>query len=154
MVQWTLHSCQNKQIFSWQMTNSGPSDNMTDRGGADTFSSVLLTCARPRIGSENVNESVILMRTGTLSGMGCESVAPLPRCNGRSTVGWRFPAGMQIWSAIGISPWTLSEASACTWTHTMRQMAVRQKTVLCIKLKFRKCNCTEIQLNITKTETE
>lgn len=53
------------------------------------------------------------MRTGTWSGMGSVSVVPLPRCSGRSTLGWRCLVGMQISSAIEIYLWTLSEASAC-----------------------------------------
>lgn len=131
MVQWTLHSCQNKRIFSWQKTKLWSiwhNDGSRRGGGSGYFSSVLLTCVQPRIGTENVNESVILTRTGTWSGTGSASVALPPRCNGRSTLGWRFLAEMQIWIVIEISLWTLSEVSACTWRHTTRQMAVKDNT--------------------------
>lgn len=96
------------KIFSPQMTNSGPSHIMTDGGG---FSSDPPTCAQPRIETENVSE--IWMRTGTWSAMGSVSGVLPPLRNGRTTRGWRFLLGMQIWSGSGSVLWTLSAASAC-----------------------------------------
>lgn len=81
--------------------------------GADA-SSVLWTCAQPRIATESVSASGIWTQTGTWSA----PLLLLLRCNGMTWQGWPFPVEMQIWSGIEISLWTLYGACACTWKVT------------------------------------
>lgn len=111
MVQWTLHSCQNKQIFSWQITISGPSDKMTDRTrgvGSDNFLATSGLATSPGSGPRTWTGAWSWYGPGPGAGWGvCPSHLFLGVMGSRCWVdvfSWRCRFGAWSGSPSGLSP--------------------------------------------------